>query len=208
MTNRVLILILSFFITNFAFSQIQNTNQIIDSSNKKLKEFVGKELFKFYTLENESHYQIKKRNGKTKWKLLKPNQIINNDFQQAQIQFYFKHPDFNYSTLKVTYIKFDKNLNLTNKPFIEFIPDFIKYKDSKKWLSESEIDKVIKELDFKTSSYKKSKQLIFDNKTNSYYWEVTNPLFEEPKHSKVEIYKLSPIDGKVFSRSEENQYTY
>jgi hypothetical protein len=208
MKIRVSIAILSVFITNFALSQIQNTNQIIDSSKKKLKELVGEELFKFYTLEKESQYQIKKKNGKTKWKLLKPNQIINNNFQQAQIQFYFKHPDFNYSTLRTTYIKLDKNINLTNKPFIEFIPEFIKYKDSKKWLSESEIDKIIKNLEFKTSSYKKFKQLIFNNKTNSYYWEITNTLFEEPKHSKVEIYELSPIDGKVLSRYEEDQYTY
>ena len=208
MKTRVSIVILSFFITNFAFSQIQNTNQIIYSSNKKLKELVGEELFKFYTLEKESQYQIKKKNGKTKWKLLKPNQVINNDFQQAQIQFYFKHPDFNYSTLKSTYIKLDKNLNLINKPFIEFIPEIIKNKDSKKWLSEFEIDKIIEKLEFKTSSYKKSKQLVFDNVSNSYYWEIINTLFEEPKHSKVEIYKISPIDGKVLSRNEEDQYTY
>jgi len=199
---------LSLFITNFAFSQIQDTNQIIYSSNKKLKELVGEELFKFYTLEKESQYQIKKKNGKTKWKLLKPNQVINNDFQQAQIQFYFKHPDFNYSTLKSTYIKLDKNLNLINKPFIEFIPEFIKNKDSKKWLSKFEIDKIIEKLEFKTSSYKKSKQLIFDNVSNFYYWEITNTLFEETKHSKVEIYKILPIDGKVLSRNEEDQFTY
>ena len=208
MKTRILIGILLFFIINFAFSQVANTNQIIEKSNKELKALVGDEIFKFYTLEKESQYQIKKRNGKIKWKLLKPNQKINDNFQKAQVQFYFRHPDFDYATLKTTYIKFDENLNITNKPFIEFIPEFILNRDSQKWISETEIDKIIEKLDFKPSSHKKYKRLIFDDKTNSYYWEITNTLFEEPKHSKVEIYKLSPIEGKILSKNEEDQYTY
>ena len=208
MKSRYLIGVLAFLTINFAFAQIQYTNHIIDKANKELKELIGEDIFKFYILQKESQYQVKKGNGKVKWKLLKPNQTIKNDFQKAQIQFYFKHPDFTYATLNTTYIKLDENLNITNKPFIEFIPEFIMNKDSKKWLSEFEIDRTVEKLDFKRSSYKISKQLIFDNKTNSYYWEITNTLFEEPKHSKVEIYKLSPIDGKTLSRHEEDQYTY
>ena len=81
-------------------------------------------------------------------------------------------------------------------------------KDSKKWISEKDIDEIIKNLEFKNSTYKKNKQLVFDAIDNTYHWEITNTLFEEPKHSKVEIYKLSPIDGRVLSREYEDQYTY
>lgn len=208
MKNSFLIGILLIFQTNFGFAQVQNTNQIIDSSKNKLEKLVGEEIFKFFTLEKESYYQIKKRNGKTKWKLLKANRKIKDDFQQAQIQFYFKHFDFNYSTLKTTYIKLDSNLNLTNNPYFQYIPEFIMNKDSKKWISEKDIDEIIKNLEFKNSTYKKNKQLVFDAIDNTYHWEITNTLFEEPKHSKVEIYKLSPIDGRVLSREYEDQYTY
>ena len=207
MKNSFLIGILLIFQTNFGFAQVQNTNQIIDSSKNKLEKLVGEEIFKFFTLEKESYYQIKKRNGKTKWKLLKANRKIKDDFQQAQIQFYFKHFDFNYSTLKTTYIKLDSNLNLTNNPYFQYIPEFIMNKDSKKWISEKDIDEIIKNLEFKNSTYKKNKQLVFDAIDNTYHWEITNTLFEEPKHSKVEIYKLSPIDGRVLSREYEDQYT-
>ena len=208
MKNSFLIGILLIFQTNFGFAQVQNTNQIIDSSKNKLEKLVGEEIFKFFTLEKESYYQIKKRNGKTKWKLLKANRKIKDDFQQAQIQFYFKHFDFNYSTLKTTYIKLDSNLNLTNNPYFQYIPEFIMNKDSKKWISEKDIDEIIKNLEFKNSTYKKNKQLVFDAIDNTYHWEITNTFFEEPKHSKVEIYKLSPIDGRVLSREYEDQYTY
>ena len=56
MKNSFLIGILLIFQTNFGFAQVQNTNQIIDSSKNKLEKLVGEEIFKFFTLEKESYY--------------------------------------------------------------------------------------------------------------------------------------------------------
>lgn len=200
------ILVFLLLIIQISFAQDYKGQDIINRANGLLKNKVGENVFAFYRFEMDSYYEYRD-SGKTKWKKLKQNRKLKGKFLAAQICFSFHHPDYNYDFVnKFTYIMLDSLLNLTNEPFVDFIPDFIRNNQPSNWLSDSEIDKIIKRQNLKTTKYTIIKRLEFDTKSRKNKWVVINTLFEDDGYSEIEILAIDPVTGDVIEHKEEKQY--
>ena len=198
----ILILILT---CELSFSQTYLTSEVIEKAKLYLKEAVGDSLFKYFELGTNSYYEYKTKSGKSKWQEITKGKRTKGIFINGKnINFVLKHPDFQYPYVKKTvYVELDSNLNLIREVYIDQIPKFLLENRTTDWLSESELNSIIKLQNLKKSIEPISKRLEFNTKIKEYYWIVFNTLYKEKCFSDVEILHINPINGNIIKHFEE-----
>lgn len=203
-TLTILILILT---CELSFSQTYLTSEVIEKAEFYLKDAVGDPLFEYFELGPNSFYEYKTKSGKSKWKEITKGKRTKGTFINGKnINFVLNHPDFQYPYVsKTVYVEFDSDLNLIREVYIDQIPKFLLYNRTSDWLTESELDSIIKLQNLKKPIEPISKHLEFNTKTKEYYWIVFNTLYKEKCFSDEEILHINPISGNIIKHFEERQ---
>ncbi|WP_289056280.1 hypothetical protein, partial [Carboxylicivirga marina] len=148
------------------YSQVYETNLIIEKAEKELQVAVGEHLFHYFILDQDSKYAYKTKSGKVKHALLTKKSQTKGDFIAVGVKFTLQHPDFNYNYVrKYVNIKLDSALNLKGIPYTDFIPEFLKKNNPCNWLSEKDIHEVLEGLNLTKSKYPLFRRLDFDVQT-------------------------------------------
>ena len=203
-TLTILILILTY---ELSFSQTYLTSEVIEKAEFYLKEAVGDSLFKYFELGPNSYYEYKTKSGKSKWKEITKGKKTKGTFINGKnINFVLNHPDFQYPYVtKAVYVELDSDLNLIREIYIDQIPKFLLDNRISDWLTESELDSIIKLQNLKKPIEPILKRLEFDTKTKEYYWIIFNTLYKEKCFSDEEILYINPVSGIVLKHFEERE---
>ncbi|WP_196888165.1 hypothetical protein [Aureivirga sp. CE67] len=189
-------LLLFFLLFQISFSQTYNTNEIIQKAEFYLKEAVGEDLFSYFKFDEYSYYEYQKRNKKTKFKKIKADKKTKDKLINAEVRFVFMHPDLKkYNLFKTCYIELDEKLNLKKPIDLSRIPKYILKNKSSNWLKETKIDEIIQSQKLKKTNSPIYKQVIFNEKTNTFVWEVRNILFQDKIRYDFEIFYIDCITG-------------
>ncbi len=180
---------------------------VIEKAEFYLKEAVGDSLFKYFELGPNSYYEYKTKSGKSKWKEITKGKKTKGTFINGKnINFVLNHPDFQYPYVtKAVYVELDSDLNLIREIYIDQIPKFLLDNRISDWLTESELDSIIKLQNLKKPIEPILKRLEFDTKTKEYYWIIFNTLYKEKCFSDEEILYINPVSGIVLKHFEERE---
>ncbi|WP_281616485.1 hypothetical protein [Flammeovirga sp. SubArs3] len=206
--KKIIPILIFLLINNFSYSQSYLTSEVISKAEFYLKEAVGVELFKYFTLAPHSYYHYKNKKGKSKWREISKGKKTRGTFVDGKnINFVLNHPDFSYPYVrKIVYVELNSDLELIHDLYIDQIPKFLLENKPSNWLTEDQLDQIIKNQNLKKISSPLTKRLNFDSKMKSYYWIVWNTLYEEEYFSDEEILHIDAVTGVVLKHFEERQY--
>lgn len=189
------IILLLAFISSPIYSQTYLTSEVIKKAESHLKNAVGEELFNYFNLDPDSHYEYKNKAGKTKWENINKRKKTKGSFVNGEnIRFILDHPEFPYLYVnKIIPVRLASDLNLKTEINLDRIPKFLLEGRKSDWLNENQLDKIIENQCLKESVKLPMKRLEFDTEGKQYYWIVFNTLYEEKCFSDEEILHLDPI---------------
>lgn len=202
----ILIITFTFFLVHSSYSQVYETQFIVDTAEKILKDAVGKHVFSYYQYDKDSYYKCRTKSGKSKWIKISKKEYTKGTFESVNVKFVLHHPGFAYEYVnKTTNIQLDSSLRLIQEPNIIFIPEFIRKNESSNWLTDKEIDKIIEELNLKETKYELVKRLEYNHLTRKYTWTIFNTLLQTKFYSEIEYVEIDPISGEVIIFEEQTQ---
>lgn len=184
-------IILTFFISQ-GFSQTYETKMIITKADSILKNRAGDNLYQFFKYDPQTYYEYGIKKNKLKWKTLNKKPSTKGDFKKSYVRFNFSHPEYPWIQ-SFTSIRFDSLLNLSEPFDLNFIPDFLKQGRKSNYISEKQALEIAESTVLKDRIKRVEAQLIYNNKTETYKWEILNFL---SKNSVDSVY-VDPITGKV-----------
>lgn len=187
-----------------SYSQTYLTEEVIKRAEFYLNQTVGDSAIQYFKIDPDSYYAYKTKRGKTKWESILKGKKTKGDFSSGKsIRFLINHPEFPYLYIdKRISVNLDSNLNLINDINISKVPRFILENRQSDWLSENQLDSLIKSQNLKKGIKPLTKRLEFDFKTNQYKWNVFNILYEEKYYSEEEILKIHPVTGEIMEHFE------
>ncbi|NGX84313.1 hypothetical protein [Aequorivita sp. KMM 9714] len=205
--NKISTLILFFLCLGNCFSQNKTTDDLIRIAEFHLKESVGENLFNDFEYNSHSYYRYKNKRGKNKWKKIERGKKIKNRLDKAEIRFDFGNVEFAKLEVPKTFnVVLDADLNIIKKINTKRIPDYILKNQPSNWLTPMELDSIVALQNLKPSEYPLKKEVRFNNKTEVYYWQIENTLYQEKCLGDYERLIIDPITGVILKRKEERYW--
>jgi hypothetical protein len=200
------ILIIFVFLPTLLFGQKYKTAFIIAKADSIINNYLGDSLFTYVKYDTKTYYEYKTISGKLHKETLNKIKKTKGTFVSVNMRWFLEipYPDCPIlDTIRgMTFLMLDSNLKPTNKPNLEFIPDFYWSKSNCNFITRDKALTIAKGQILKRGIDPIEINIEYNFTEKKYLWIISNYLtkekdFQNTACGEVELVRIDAISGKI-----------